>query len=318
MNELEIDLKNHNNIIDIIKKKLIGSNSLIMKTEKIAKYLDLNFYNDEILMCSLKNNIDKQKDIEYYKKQININIENLEQDKIKSFIEKILDENDFYHIFFSIMKCGIVKTFFTKKIMIKNNNGEYEYKLITNENEGSESIKEMYDKFLNLYDKEGDNYKDFKKLFIIKILSKSDRVCLFPELKKIIINPSQFYFSKELNDSEIEVILKLYLLIILLYETEHFLILLQDEIFYVDTPRGDKLFIKYLFGVEIINNIDVSQATKILSIEEWKNHETIKSIFIGQKDSVINTNENPKSISYYTTKYEENNEINKNNTFVKY
>ena len=166
-----------------------------------------------------------------------------------------------------------------------------------------------------------------KNLFIIKILSKCYRACLYIRLKKIIINPSQFFFPEDLKNNEDQFIeiLKSYLIIILLHEIEHFLRLLSNKELYIDTPRGKeggKLFTKYLFGIEKINRINSNQAKTIMSIKEWKNPKTIQALFKGQKDTstIVNTQENvyPKAISYYSSSSGTKREKNKNNKFVKY
>ena len=193
------------------------------------------------------------------------------------------------------MKSDSIKAFYSGNVTIIDNNNESEYKLIKNKDENSECFKEMYEKFINIYDNKNDNYKKFKNLFIIKILSKCYRACLYIQLKKIIINPSQFFFPEDLKNNEDQFIeiLKSYLIIILLHEIEHFLRLLSNKELYIDTPRGKeggKLFTKYLFGIEKINRINSNQAKTIMSIKEWKNPKTIQALFIGQKNirTVIN------------------------------
>ena len=314
-----------NDIIEVIREQLINSNDSLMFIEKIVEYFDQKDDN-EIILCSLKDYADKKRDIEKTIKEINKNIENLEQHTIKSYIENILDSNDFYEIFFSIMKSDTIKAFYSGNVSIFDKDNESEYKLIENKDENSECFKEMYEKFINIYDNKNDNYKKFKNLFVIKILSKCYRACLYIRLKKIIINPSQFFYPEDLKNSEDEFIeiLKSYLIIVLLLETEHFLRLLSKKGLYIETPRGKgggKLFIKYLFGIEIINRINSNQAKIIMSIKDWKNPETIQALFVEQKDTstVVNMKENiyPKTISYYYSN-RSNRKTNKNNKFVKY
>ena len=225
------------------------------------------------------------------------------------------------------MKSNTMKAFYSGNISLNGNNNESEYNLIENKDENSESFKEIYEKFINIYDNKNDNYKKFKNLFIIKILSKCYRSCLYVRLKKIIINPSQFFFPEDLknNEDEFKEILKAYLIIVLLYETEKYLRLLCNKGIYIETLRGNgggKLFTKYLFGIEIINRINSNQAKTIMSIKEWKNPKIIQALFVGQKDAstIVNAQENiyPKTISYYSYSSESKKKNNKNNKFVKY
>ena len=97
-------------------------------------------------------------------------------------------------------------------------------------------------------------------------------------MKKIAINPSQFYFPINLNNNEynFKEILKGYLIVVFLHEIKHFLRLFNDENYYIDIPRGKeggKLFIKYLFGIEIINRINYDEVHILMSIESWKDSE---------------------------------------------
>ena len=102
--------------------------------------------------------------------------------------------------------------------------------------------------------------------------------------------------------------MKGFFLILLLYEIEHFFLLLDDnkEKDFNDITMGKegrKLFIKYLFGVETIDHINYEQAKKIINIENWDNHEFIKLIFKDQKENnIINPKQNyfPDSISFYS------------------
>ena len=120
--------------------------------------------------------------------------------------------------------------------------------------------------------------------------------------------------GKDLKEDDIKIILKGYLLIIILHETEHFFRLLNKAKKVFDfTPRGKeggKLFIKYLFGVYSINHIDVNQSKEVLNYENWKEHQKIKKIFMNQLENNEENNINdfllnyfPNSISFYSTKY---------------
>ena len=170
----------------------------------------------------------------------------------------------------------------------------------------SSLIKDLYKKFLKEYDK--NDFKDFKNLIVIKTLSKGDRVCVLTHLKKIVINPSQLFIGTEISDNVLEIkeILEGYLILILLHETEQFLRFLDEnnKNMGASTQRSKekergKLFIKYLFGVESINHINDKQAKDILNLDNWKNHELIKSIFKDQQEENVDLDVN----EYFIKKY---------------
>lgn len=133
-------------------------------------------------------------------------------------------------------------------------------------------------------------------------------------MKKIVINPAQFLLGKEIKDeSNIKKILKGYLMVILLHETEHFFRIL-DESSNVNpyTPRdreGGRMFIKYLFGVLSINHINLQQANSIFCNDTWKDHKLLKNIFSEQLEDIEEDNIDEflqnyfkSSISFYSNR----------------
>jgi hypothetical protein len=277
-----------------------------MYLSSFKKFFDMDLSN-EILLCSL---IDPK--FVFFSEQsfdlidnIEKNVENLENDETREIIKEILNDNKFYNLFFLILKSDIVKEFFTNNIYFDEKSEEY---IISKSSiDDSECFKNIYLKFLKKYD--DDNlFEDFKNLIIIKTLSKGDRACIITKIKKYIINPSQFFIGNKIEKNTIKDIITAYLIVILLHETEHFFRLLNDnnEVFNL-TPRkkeGGRLFIKFLFGVESISHINEFQAKKILSIDNWKEHNTIKSIFDGEKENKdVDKNFQiiyPNSISFYS------------------
>ena len=220
-------------------------------------------------------------------------LENLEQKNIIAMIKEILYENDFYEHFFSILKSDIIKEFFSSYVIIDENEKKFKFKVQKEKSEGSENFHKAYSFFMNTYDKKDKNYEDFKNLILVKILPYGDRAYTLKHFKKIAINPAQFFIGDDLKeDSDIKIVLKGYLIIILLHETEHFLRLLdntKDKNVYSSTPRqleGGRLFIKHLLDVYSINHINLEQANKILNINTWKDHNELKSIFTGQLEDV--------------------------------
>jgi len=250
----------------------------------------------------------KFENIENYKKKI----ENLVQENILKIIYEIFNDNTFYEYYFSIMRSKIIENFFTSNLYLEANSKEFNF--IKDKNEYSECFEEIYKDFLKEYDNKDENYKKFKNLIILKILPNGDRAYTIRALKKIVINTAQFYMGKDLKEDKIKIILKGYLLIIILHETEHFFRLLNktNKVFDL-TPRekeGGILFIKYLFGVNSINHINENQSKEVLNYNNWKNHQYLKNIFINQLEDIEENNINdfllnyfPNSISFYSTKY---------------
>ena len=184
-------------------------------------------------------------------------IENLQQNNIAKIIKEILNNNDFYEQYFSILQSKIVKEFFTNNLIKKEN---------------SNNINEAFSDFITKYNKKDENYKKFKDLIIFKILPYGERAFASKDLKKLVINPVQFFIGKDLkNGSDIRIILKGYIMIILLNEALNLLGL-------IDKKEGG-LFMKYLFDIYFINHINLEHANKILNINTWKEHNELKKNF---------------------------------------
>ena len=220
-------------------------------------------------------------------KEFKMKLENLEQNNMKENIKEILNDNAFYEYFFSILKCDIIKEFFYNYITVGDNGKEF--KVSKNEIEGYEYFGEVYSNFMKIYDKKEDGFKDFKNLLIIKNLPYGDRSFILKYIKKIVINPVQFLIGSDLNESSsIKIILKGYLIIILLHETEHFLCLLGSNVIKNAQrhQKGKRLFIKYLLDVYSINHINLEQANEILNIDTWRDHDKLKKVFHGQLEDI--------------------------------
>jgi hypothetical protein len=108
----------------------------------------------------------------------------------------------------------------------------------------------------------------------------------------------------EKNEDKIKLILKGYLMVIILHETEHYFRLLNKNKKVSDfTPReqeGGRLFIKYLFGVYSINHINETQANLILNIENWSDHQKIKNIFSEQIEDYEENDINEFILNHFT------------------
>ena len=235
-------------------------------------------------------------------KNLQKQIENLNTDKIKNLIKEILNENDFYDKYFSILKCDIIKKFFTSHITTDEKNDEFH--LQKEKSKDSENFSDIYFNFIQKYDKKEDNYNEFKKLIILKILTNGDRAYTLKIFKKIIINPSQFYIGEDIKEEiNIKAILKGYLMVILLHETEHFFRAFDNsKNYFPKTPRekeGGRMFIKYIFDVQSINHINFEQANKIFCEDIWKSHEEVKKIFSGQLEDVDEENIGDFLLNYF-------------------
>ena len=300
LNDINSDL----NTYITLKNKYLETIELLLPKIFINIGLD-----NEILISSLLEPYDITNNCSmFYKKYEDIknNIDNLNNSEIEKEIEDILKEDEIYELFFRILETNYVKTFFTNIIYLGENDDEYQFL------SSYEKDSEIYEKFLKKYHRNYEKFKDFKELIIIKTLSKGDRAYVIPKLKKYVINPSQFLVGNKIKEykTQIKTILKGYLIVILLHETEHFLRLLNEKnVVSNNTPRkkeGGELFIKYLFGVKTISNISFNQAERIIDLENWNNPEKIKNIFKDQQEEVIYdeyiTYNYPDSISFYSTK----------------
>ena len=267
--------------------------------------------NDEILICAINESNLCYDIIQAFESidDIKRNVENLEQDEISDIVKNIFEDKRFYYQFFSILKCEFIKKFFTKYLCLYEK--ETEYKFVETKTQNTECFKDIYEKFIDKYDKENENYKEFRNLIILKILPRGIRAYTVQKLKRYLINHVQFFVGKDIIEKDKKKkILEAYYLVILLHETEHYFRLLNDikneHKVFVDTPRGKeggRLFIKYIFGIESISNVDYEQAIEILKNENWENHEKIKAIFKGQvenDDCEYKLNYFPKSISFYS------------------
>lgn len=279
-------LKNYNNFnlnedptLDEKTKRKIIDSRINLTSPKF--FIECNL-NDEIIICALKENLSLRSI-----QNIKDNIENIDQKEINIIIETILNDNELYQSFFSILKMNFVKKFFTENYILDENAIEYKY--IIDKTKNSKCFKEIYYNFLFEYDKKDDNYNKFKNIIIVKILSKGTRACVIKQLKKILVNTSEFFIPDNINNNDLKIILKGYFLIILLCEIEHYFSLYDNKKFIVENNKrgkeGGRLFMKYVLGVDTIRSINLDQAKKLLDIKNWNNNDEIKTIFKGQKEN---------------------------------
>lgn len=313
--------KHKNNLEQYINNKNLYYKRMYLSS--LPEVLKWNLEDETTIFSIVDNDISHASPIDFEYVQIfKDRLNNLDQDKTIKIIEEIMADNDFYDYYFTLMTCDIIKEFFTSVLKIEE--GGNEFLLNSEKSEESECFEDIYKNFLHDYNNKKDNYTEFKKIIITKILTSGERAYSIGTLNKIVINPAQFFFGKLIKDNgDIKIILKGYLLVILLHETEHFFRFLDtNEKVFQFTPRekeGGRLFIKYLFGVESINHINMNQAESLLNIDSWKNHKTLKSIFSEQLEDIEENNINDfiinyfsDSISFYSTKHISN----KRNEFI--
>ena len=307
------------------EEKIISNQKIEEYNNQRQKYFQRMKYSilNEICKFDLENEINifslnEYKIVENFENIIKFKngVENLEQKDIVKMIKDILNEDDFYEYYFSILKSEIISNFFNSHLCVDSNKKEFQ--IFKEKINNSEYFGDIYSKFLEDYDKKNDGYKNFKNLIIIKILSNGDRA--YTLLKKIIINPAQFLIGKDIKkDMDIKLILKGYLIVILLHEIEHFFRLLDKNNKVFREIEEGKMFMKYLFGVQSINHINKEHANEIFNLDNWKYHDKIKKIFTEQfEDSeeenitefILNNYRN--SISFYTIKKKNKKKKNKN------
>ena len=134
---------------------------------EIIKY-DLNDETNVFVLSKYLGNKDFL-GIKMLKKQL----ENLSNNKIKDIIKEILNENDLYEQYFSILNSDIIKKFFTSHLITNENTNEFY--LQNEKSKDSENFTNAYLNFIAKYNKKSDNYRDIKKLIILKILTNGDR-----------------------------------------------------------------------------------------------------------------------------------------------
>ena len=122
------------NYKDIISSNNIHKDNLdsfIKQRDKYYTRMKYNFcleitkydLNNETIIFALSKYLDRKNflGIQMLKKQL----ENLNNIKIKDIIKESLNESDFYEQYFSILKCDIIKNFFTSHLIIKEDTNEF-------------------------------------------------------------------------------------------------------------------------------------------------------------------------------------------------
>jgi len=203
----------------------------------------------------------------------------------KDEITNMIQRDDFLNEFYSILESEPVSSFFKTKRKYHNNKTP-----LLDE----QCLKEQYEQFIK--DIKNDNYKLLKDIIRIKALAYKIPAVTGPSMK-IILNPIlNFSEYTKTEDNQRINILKSALIILLVQEIEYFLKYYPIQNKYLEiipyTPKNkenDICLINYLFGKEIITNINNDQANLINNIETWRNIENLKAIFQSKDEININS-----------------------------
>ena len=203
-------------------------------------------------------------------------------------------------------------------IIISNRNfseNDYSLKMVDNNEQYDDNLKAGYE---YLIESLNEDINFLHKLVIFKYLPKNIRAFVNPYMR-IALNPLFINFSDSFKGNEKDqmikkVILESYLIIIFIHEIVHLLKFFNKKSFtqkdIPGTPKnkeGGKVFINYLFGIPIINELTYEQAKIIGDSKNWNNIDILHNIFT--KKNEFKNNEESKThdnyfIKYYSSEYE--------------
>ena len=245
-----------------------------------------------------------------YKNNYELLLKESKEDLTDDF-NNILNNPQFYEKFKKILDSKSVKDYFLnkRKFLIDNN-----IKIIDNTiDDYDDDLSYGYNKFMLYFNKDK---KWFHSLIIFKYLPKNKRAFVDQNMR-IILNPLYLKLSDSLKKDKIkkEKILESYLILILIHEIAHLLkFIKENNISFKDenipqipkNKEGGEIFIKYLFGIPVINTISFLEAKEIINDKNWENIDKLHSIFnkekIKEEDFEDKENYNDKNlykINYY-------------------
>jgi len=225
---------------------------------------------------------------------------------LKEVISEIILSKEFNNKLKDVLSSELIKQYFNCPIKFKN---EYETENYSVE---ESDLRDAYKEFMQNFTKE---QIWLKNLIIFKDMPKGKRAFV-NEIPKIFLNtlfinvinePSKNNYSSEHNE-DLKKIISAYLIIILIYEIIYLLKFIKEKLdkkvykSILDLPSTSKShdFINYLFKVEMINEINIGQAEKILDINNWKKAENFHKIF-SKKQNESNEDSKILSIKYCIT-----------------
>ena len=287
-----------------IEDKLISSLTIEKLPEMNNKYQELeyskflyhkifeinknNILENLLVLTSYNSIVDGGLDIIYIKNKNDFieKVQNRYYINYKYFYDLILD-NDFYEEIMEILNSQPFRDYVEKKIyneeikdLKQNNQNEYDFKLC---NDG-EPYLENFSKEYKIFMEKMQNSSFFANLFRLKYLPYGIRGITDSNLK-IIINSLYYKFNDDINEENKKIILKAVLKVLIVYEVMNILKYLKSEANFSNESNipiyreGGKMLIIYLFGKPIIKSIDLNEARKINDINNWKNVESLRSIF---------------------------------------
>ena len=304
------------------------------KKEEFQNYI---FYS-EILKIDL-NNVENAMNIldfyskkEGFNKEMNIDNEFQEyQNNIKlvineefqkgdytKLLQQILGQKEFHQKLREILESKSVKDYLENKQNFIN--GDFDVQFVNDNCICDDYIKKGYNEFINSFKNDITYLKD---LIIIKFLPKNIRAFVCPYMR-IALNPLFIEISDLLKQDEnaLHEIIMAYLIIVLVHEVVYlskFFNTNEQTLSINNSPstqknrEGGLTFINYLFGIPIINSINIEQSKKINDEKNWDNIDILKKIF--EKENKIKNDEEAKVkskffIKFYDTNFENEMEDN--------
>ena len=315
-----------------IKQKGImeDSSNFASKKEEFQKYI---FYS-EILETDLNNVENAMYILDFYSKkegfkevlnidnefqeyQNNIKLvinEEFQKEDYTKLLQQILDQKEFHQKLREILESKSVKDYLESKHNIINGDFDLQFG-------NGNYLKKGYNEFINSFKKDITYLND---LIIIKFLPKNIRVFICPYMR-IALNPLFIKISDSLKQDEnaMNEIFKAYLIIILVHGVVQLVKFLNtnEQTLSINNSQstsknreGGMTFINYIFGVSIINSINIEQSKKINDEKSWDNIDILKKIF--EEENEIKSNEEIKVkskffIKFYDTNFENEMEDNK-------
>lgn len=230
---------------------------------------------------------------------------------LREIISEILSSKEFYDKLNDVLHSNVIKYYFNSAR--KFTDTLYETEPCSAE-ESDINLGKAYEEFIQKYEKGGQEW--INNLIIFKDLPKGKRAFV-NEIPKIFLNTLFIQVINEpkkdkkntKHNEDFKTIMSAYLIIILIHEIIHLLKFIKEKLVnkqynsildFPSTPKGQeggKVFIKYLFQVPMVSEININQAEEILDINNWKNINNLYGIFSKQK-GVSNGNSKIFSIKY--------------------
>ena len=261
-------------------------------------------------------------DNEFQEYQNNIKLvinEEFQKGDYTKLLQQILGQKEFHQKLREILESKSVKDYLENKQNFIN--GDFDVQFVNDNCICDDYLKKGYNEFINSFKNDITYLKD---LIIIKFLPKNIRAFVCPYMR-IALNPLFIEISDLLKQDEnaLHEIIMAYLIIVLVHEVVYLLKFFntnEQTLSINNSPstqknrEGGLTFINYLFGIPIINSINIEQSMKINDEKNWDNIDILKKIF--EKENKIKNDEEAKVkskffIKFYDTNFENEMEDNK-------